>query len=74
MKLYKSREDCNAGAAPVTEVNLRGCEVTPEVNISQGKYAIKLEVAGPEGMSEMWIRCDSVSTTTAFKLNFSIMN
>lgn len=41
-------------------ISLRGCEVTPDVNISQGKFGIKLEVPGPEGMTEYWIRCDSV--------------
>lgn len=51
---------------PVLEVNLRGCEVTPEVNLSQGKYGIKLEVPSPDGMSEMWIRCDSVSLSLDF--------
>jgi len=61
LRLYKSREESSAGVAPVLTVSLRGCEVTPEVNLSQGKYAIKLEVPSPEGMSEMWIRCDSES-------------
>jgi hypothetical protein len=46
---------------PVHEINLRGCEVTPDVNISQNKYGIKLEVPSAEGMSEMYIRCDNVS-------------
>ncbi|KAK5648422.1 hypothetical protein RI129_003314 [Pyrocoelia pectoralis] len=40
-------------------LNLKGCEVTPDVNISQNKYGIKLEVPSPEGMSEMYIRCDN---------------
>lgn len=43
-------------------ISLRGCEVTPDVNISQGKFGIKLEVPGPDGMTEYWIRCDSVKT------------
>ncbi|XP_075222707.1 unc-112-related protein-like isoform X2 [Lycorma delicatula] len=59
LRLYKNREDVAAGIPPVHEMNLRGCEVTPEVNLAQNKFAIKLEVAGPEGMSESWIRCES---------------
>lgn len=59
LRLYKSREDANAGAQPIHDINLRGCEVTPEVNLGQGKYSIKLEVASADGMSEMWIRCDT---------------
>ncbi|RZF45048.1 hypothetical protein LSTR_LSTR002009 [Laodelphax striatellus] len=59
LRLYKNREDVAAGIAPIHEMNLRGCEVTPEVNLAQNKYSIKLEVAGPDGMSESYIRCDS---------------
>lgn len=61
LRLFKSREEANSGAQPLYDINLRGCEVTPEVNLGQGKYNIKLEVASPDGMSEMWIRCDTVS-------------
>lgn len=35
--------------------------MTPDVNQSQDKYGIRLEVPGADGMSEMWIRCDTVS-------------
>lgn len=48
-------------AQPAQVVNLKGCEVTPDVNISQNKYGIKLEVPSNEGMTEMYIRCDDVS-------------
>ncbi|XP_063235427.1 unc-112-related protein-like isoform X2 [Bacillus rossius redtenbacheri] len=59
LALYKTREEASQGAEPAHHVNLRGCEVTPDVNISQGKYGIKLEVPSAEGMTEMWIRCDT---------------
>lgn len=59
LTLYKTREDAGQGGEPVQRINLRGCEVTPEVNLAQGKYGIKLEVPSAEGMTEMWIRCDS---------------
>lgn len=57
LSIFKSRED--RLGEPVLSINLRGCEVTPDVNISQGKYGIKLEVPNQEGMSEYLIRCDS---------------
>lgn len=62
--LYKSREAFRSNQAPAVAINLRGCEVTPEVNLSQGKFNIKLEVPSDDGIginSEMWIRCDNVS-------------
>ena len=43
------------------QVNLKGCEVTPEINLSQHKYQIKLEIPSAEGMTEMWLRLTSVS-------------
>ncbi|CAB3379032.1 unc-112-related protein-like [Cloeon dipterum] len=59
LELYRSREDANAGAQYSHLINLRGCEVTPDVNISQNKYGIRLEVPSADGMSEMWIRCEN---------------
>lgn len=56
--MYKSREDMLNTQNPVFNINLKGCEVTPDVNIMQNKYVIKLEVPSSEGMSEMYIRCD----------------
>lgn len=57
LSVYKSRED-KAGE-PVFSLNLRGCEVTPDVNLSQAKYGIRLEVPSHDGMTEYLIRCDS---------------
>ncbi|CAH0383935.1 unnamed protein product [Bemisia tabaci] len=58
LHLYKNHQDSKTNS-PVYEINLRGCEVTPDVNLSQSKFGIKLEVPSADGMSEMWIRCDT---------------
>jgi kindlin 2 len=60
--LYKSREESRSSSPPSVSINLRGCEVTPEVNLAQGKFHIKLEVPPEYGNgpnSEVWIRCDN---------------
>jgi kindlin 2 len=60
--LYKSREESRSSAPPSVSINLRGCEVTPEVNLAQSKFHIKLEVPPEYGNgpnSEVWIRCDN---------------
>ncbi|XP_037723078.1 unc-112-related protein [Drosophila subpulchrella] len=61
LHLYKSQEESRRGA-PSISINLRGCEVTPDVNLAQGKFAIRLEVP-PEGKngpnSEVWVRCEN---------------
>lgn len=62
--LYKSKDNFRSNQAPALSINLRGCEVTPEVILAQGKFNIKLEVPPEDGFganNEMWIRCENVS-------------
>uniref|UniRef100_A0A8C3LVK3 Fermitin family member 2 n=1 Tax=Chrysolophus pictus TaxID=9089 RepID=A0A8C3LVK3_CHRPC len=54
---YKSKEEANG--TPAHQMNLRGCEVTPDVNISGQKFNIKLLIPVAEGMNEIWLRCDN---------------
>ncbi|XP_043931669.1 fermitin family homolog 3 [Protopterus annectens] len=54
---YKSKEDVLG--EPIQEMNLKGCEVVPDVNVSGQKFCIKLLVPSPEGMNEVYLRCDS---------------
>ncbi|KAL9850914.1 fermitin family homolog 2 [Geothlypis trichas] len=54
---YKSKEESNG--TPAHQMNLRGCEVTPDVNISGQKFNIKLLIPVAEGMNEIWLRCDN---------------
>ncbi|XP_016387316.1 fermitin family homolog 2-like [Sinocyclocheilus rhinocerous] len=54
---YKSREE--AHGTPAHQMNLRGCEVTPDVNISGQKFNIKLLIPVADGMNEIWLRCDA---------------
>ncbi|CAJ0962130.1 unnamed protein product [Ranitomeya imitator] len=54
---YKSKEEANG--TPAHQMNLRGCEVTPDVNISGQKFIIKLLIPVAEGMNEIWLRCDN---------------
>lgn len=37
----------------------KGCELTPDVNISHRKFGINLKVPSVDGMTEMSIRCPS---------------
>ncbi|XP_063802669.1 fermitin family homolog 2 [Pseudophryne corroboree] len=54
---YKSKEEANG--TPAHQMNLRGCEVTPDVNISGQKFIIKLLIPVAEGMNEIWLRCET---------------
>uniref|UniRef100_A0A8C7Y1N5 FERM domain containing kindlin 2 n=1 Tax=Oryzias sinensis TaxID=183150 RepID=A0A8C7Y1N5_9TELE len=48
-----------AHGTPSYQMNLRGCEVTPDVNISGQKFNIKLLIPVADGMNEIWLRCDT---------------
>ena len=66
---YKSAEAASRGASPNSDgvffqFNLKGCEVTPDINLAQGKFQFKLEIPSAEGMTEMWLRCNGVSLNT----------
>ncbi|XP_037376982.1 fermitin family homolog 1 [Talpa occidentalis] len=43
---------------PVDKLNLRGCEVVPDVNVSGRKFGIKLLIPVADGMNEVHLRCD----------------
>lgn len=38
-----------------------GCEVVPDVNVTEKKFGIKLLLPVADGMNEVYIRCDNVS-------------
>ncbi len=68
---YRTQEDSfnhggGGGGGRTFSVNLKGCEVTPEVNIGSGKYGIKLAVPSADGMSDLWLKCDTVSILKLF--------
>uniref|UniRef100_A0A8C0W1I1 PH domain-containing protein n=1 Tax=Castor canadensis TaxID=51338 RepID=A0A8C0W1I1_CASCN len=43
---------------PVEKLNLKGCEVVPDVNVSGKKFGIKLLIPVADGMNEVYLRCD----------------
>ncbi len=55
LSYYKSKEDSNG--RPIDKINLRGCELAPDVNVSSRKYGIIIKVPSSEGMNELMIRC-----------------
>ncbi|KAL6480461.1 hypothetical protein MHYP_G00114940 [Metynnis hypsauchen] len=54
---YKSKED--SYGEPIQQMNLKGGEVTPDVNIAGQKFCIRLLIPVPEGMNEVYLRCDN---------------
>lgn len=57
LRYYKNSDSTNED--PIEKINLRGCEVTPDVIIAQQRYGIKLEVPASDGMTEYLFRCSS---------------
>ncbi|XP_044147820.1 fermitin family homolog 1 [Bufo gargarizans] len=56
---FKNKEA--AHGEPAEKLNLRGCEVVPDVNVSQRRFGIKLLIPVAEGMNEILLRCDNES-------------
>ncbi|XP_070588779.1 fermitin family homolog 1 isoform X3 [Erythrolamprus reginae] len=42
---------------PIEKLNLRGCEIVPDVSVSGKKYGIKLLIPVADGMNEIHLRC-----------------
>lgn len=59
LKVYKSGEDRQRGP-PAFVINLRGCDITPDLNVTQNKYGFKISNYTDDGASaEYWLRCES---------------
>ncbi|XP_012690302.1 fermitin family homolog 3 [Clupea harengus] len=54
---YKSKEE--SLREPIQQMNLKGCEVTPDVSIAGQKFCIKLLIPESDGMNEVYLRCEN---------------
>uniref|UniRef100_A0AAQ5Y3Q9 PH domain-containing protein n=1 Tax=Amphiprion ocellaris TaxID=80972 RepID=A0AAQ5Y3Q9_AMPOC len=54
---FKSKEE--SIGEPIQQINLRGCEVAPDVNVASQKFLIRLLIPAPEGMNEVYLRCEN---------------
>ncbi|XP_037636677.1 fermitin family homolog 3b [Sebastes umbrosus] len=54
---FKSKEE--SIGEPIQQINLKGCEVAPDVNVSAQKFLIRLLIPAPEGMNEVYLRCEN---------------
>ncbi|KAJ3606831.1 hypothetical protein NHX12_026350 [Muraenolepis orangiensis] len=62
---YKSQE-ASLGE-PLEQLHLRGCEVVPDVNVTDKKFGIKLLLPVADGMNEVYIRCDDETQYSKWK-------
>uniref|UniRef100_A0A672FH70 Fermitin family member 3b n=1 Tax=Salarias fasciatus TaxID=181472 RepID=A0A672FH70_SALFA len=54
---FKSKEE--SIGEPIQHINLKGCEVAPDVNMAAQKFLIRLLIPAPEGMNELYLRCEN---------------
>uniref|UniRef100_A0A8D2P671 Fermitin family member 1 n=1 Tax=Zosterops lateralis melanops TaxID=1220523 RepID=A0A8D2P671_ZOSLA len=54
---FKNKE--SALGEPIEKLNLKGCEVVPDVNVAAKKFGIKLLIPVADGMNEVYLRCDN---------------
>uniref|UniRef100_A0AAQ5XL62 PH domain-containing protein n=1 Tax=Amphiprion ocellaris TaxID=80972 RepID=A0AAQ5XL62_AMPOC len=62
---YKNKE-ASVGE-PIEQFHLRGCEVVPDVNVTDKKFGIKLLLPVADGMNEVYIRCDNETQYAKWK-------
>ncbi|XP_030627475.1 fermitin family homolog 1 [Chanos chanos] len=62
---YKNKEA--ASGEPIEQLHLRGCEVVPDVNVTEKKFGIKLLLPVADGMNEVYIRCDNETQYAKWK-------
>ncbi|XP_017311741.1 fermitin family homolog 1 [Ictalurus punctatus] len=62
---YKNKESANG--EPIEQLHLRGCEVVPDVNVTEKKFGIKLLLPVADGMNEVYIRCDNETQYAKWK-------
>uniref|UniRef100_A0AAY4CIV2 PH domain-containing protein n=1 Tax=Denticeps clupeoides TaxID=299321 RepID=A0AAY4CIV2_9TELE len=53
---YKNQEE--RFGEPIQQLNLKGSDVSPDVNVAGQKFCIKLLIPAPEGMNELYLRCE----------------
>ncbi|CAL8356706.1 unnamed protein product [Merluccius merluccius] len=54
---FKSKEE--SVGEPIQQIHLKGCEVAPDVNVAGQKFLIRLLIPAPEGMTEIYLRCEN---------------
>uniref|UniRef100_A0A8C6WRB3 Fermitin family member 1 n=1 Tax=Neogobius melanostomus TaxID=47308 RepID=A0A8C6WRB3_9GOBI len=62
---FKNKE--SAQGEPIEQLHLRGCEVVPDVNVTDKKFGIKLLLPVADGMNEVYIRCDNETQYAKWK-------
>lgn len=55
---YRNKDDRMRDEAAFA-IDLRGCDVTPDVYVSHGKYGVKLSMPGVDSMTEYLLRFDN---------------
>ena len=66
---YKNADSARKGGELMFSVHLKGCEVTPALNLTANKFEVKLEVPSAEGMTEMFLKFNSVRNISILCLN-----
>uniref|UniRef100_A0AAQ5ZCM6 Band 4.1 domain-containing protein n=1 Tax=Amphiprion ocellaris TaxID=80972 RepID=A0AAQ5ZCM6_AMPOC len=69
---FKSKEE--SIGEPIQQINLRGCEVAPDVNVASQKFLIRLLIPAPEGMNEVYLRCENVRPRTHLTSSLAATN
>lgn len=59
LTMHRTAQEVNG--PPIGHYCLRGCEITQDVSVQHRKYYIKVQVPTAEGMTDLILKCDTVS-------------
>lgn len=62
---FKNKDSANK--EPIEQLHLRGCEVIPDVNVTERKFGLKLLLPAADGMNEVYIRCENETQYAKWK-------
>lgn len=55
LSYFKLREDSNG--KPLDKINLKACELVPDVSLTSRRFGITIRIPSPDGMTELCLRC-----------------
>lgn len=70
LSYFKSKDDANG--KPIDKINLKSCEVVPDVNLSHRRFGITLRIPSPEGVNELFIRCQTEQSYANWMSGFKL--
>ncbi len=61
LSYFRTKEE-SVNGRPVDKLSLKGCEIVPDVSVSQRKFGMSLKIHSVDGLTELCLRCPDESS------------